>query len=163
MNTLFLAAEEEARRVGDPRPGAEHLVLAAFALPDGSAERAFARIGLDSDSFRAALANQHEDALRAVGVQVDESRSGGEPLEPSGNRRPFTVAPPTPTAQKLFKKIVKLVHREKSQLYGAYIVMVAAQTEHGTTARTLRSMGVEPETLVEAARTEIDALRTGNG
>jgi len=163
MNTLFLAAEEEAQRVGEPRPGVEHLVLAALGLPDGSGRRAFARVGTDSDAFRTAVAAQHHDALRAVGIEVNESPSDNESPEPIANRRPFTTAPPTPAAQKAFKKVTKLVSREKSQLYGAYVVLVAAQSEHGTTARAFRYMGVDTEVLAEAARAEIDALNAADG
>jgi hypothetical protein len=37
-------------------------------------------------------------------------------------------------------------------------VLVAAETEHGTTARALRQMNVDPLALAVAARTEIDVL-----
>jgi hypothetical protein len=37
LKTLCEAAEQHARRAGQDQPGAEHFVLAALDLPDGSA------------------------------------------------------------------------------------------------------------------------------
>jgi hypothetical protein len=54
--------------------------------------------------------------------------------------------------------VVPLVRKERSQLYGAYFVLAAAETEHGTTARALRHMNVDLTALAAAARSEIDAL-----
>lgn len=67
----------------------------------------------------------------------------------------------SPSGHELFRRVVKLVRNERSQLYGAYFVLVAAETEHGTTARALRQMNVDPTALAAAARTEIDLLNTG--
>jgi len=155
MNSVFLAAEEESFRVGESRPGAEHLVLAATGMSDGSARRALARVGTDPDVFRTALGRQHDADLRAVGIAVDDSLTDAGTDEPSGNRRPFTTAPPTPAAQKLFKTAAKLARKNKTDLYGAYILLVAAQTENGTTARTFRSMGLDLKLVESAALAEI--------
>ena len=156
MKALFDSAEASALQAGEPKPGAEYLVLAALDLPDGSARRAFERIGANPDQFRSAIAGQHAAALRAVGIEsIDDSLDGQIPA-PSPPRGPLRTAP---SAQKVFRKVVKLVRKEKSELYGAYIVLVAAQAEHGTTARALRHMGVDPEALGAAARTELDALK----
>ena len=48
------------------------------------------------------------------------------------------------------------MRKERSQLYGAYFVLVAAETEHGTTARALRQMGLDPVALAAAARAEVE-------
>lgn len=64
MSTLFPAAERAALAMGESEPGAEHLILAALDLPDGSAARAFERVGADPLGFREAVAAQHEQALR---------------------------------------------------------------------------------------------------
>jgi len=156
MNSLFLAAEEEAHRVGEPRPGAEHLVLAAMDMPDGTARRALARVGADPDAFRAALERLHDHDLRAAGITVDSGFADVGTDEPSGSRRPFTKAPPAPAAQKLFKTAAKLARKDKADLYGAYILVVAARTENGTTARTFRSMDLDLNLVESAALAEID-------
>ncbi|MGZ8476106.1 MAG: Clp protease N-terminal domain-containing protein, partial [Candidatus Limnocylindria bacterium] len=44
IKKLLTDAEVEARAMGEAEPGAEHLLLAALDLPDGSARRAFERL-----------------------------------------------------------------------------------------------------------------------
>lgn len=158
MGALFPAAEAEARADGETKAGAEYLVIAALDLPDGSARRAFERAGADPDAFRGAVRDQHAAALRGIGMQSinDETPEPSFPA-PVPTTGPVKTAP---SAHKLFRRIVKRVSRERSQLYGAYFVLAAAQTEYGTTARAIRHMGIEPATLAKAARTEIDLLRT---
>ncbi len=87
MNRLFTAAEKEAALVGEADYGTEHLILAAFDLPDGSAARAFKRVGVDPRAFRKAINDQHTEALRAIGIAPDDGRIDGplpEPTEPTG-------------------------------------------------------------------------------
>jgi hypothetical protein len=76
-----------------------------------------------------------------------------------------SAAPPrgpyrsTGSAQALFQRVTALVRAERSQLYGAWFVLAATEIEHGTTARSLRQPGVEPDVLARAARAELDAHR----
>jgi len=159
MNAMFPAAELEAKRLGEKAPGEEHLVLAALELPEGSARRAFERIGVDPVAFRMAIAKQRNDALRAAGIAaLDEDVEENAPKPDLS----FAVTRTSPSAQMVFKKVVELVRKEKSPLYGAYVVMVAAGIEQGKTAGALRSMGVDADALVEAARAEIDALEAAD-
>lgn len=155
MNTLFTAAEKEAALVGESEPGAEHLILASFDLPDGSTRRAFQRVGVYPQAFRDAIAEQNAEALRKIGIAPDDGVLDGRLAEPTPSRGPLRTKG---SSQNVFKKVVKLVKKERSQLYGAYIVLVAAEAEHGTTARALEHLGVHREALAEAARTELDAL-----
>ena len=61
---LLEGAEQASRARGEPRPGSEHLVLAALSLPDGTAASAFRRLGVDEDAFSEALAVQDVAAVR---------------------------------------------------------------------------------------------------
>ena len=70
IKALLTGAENEALRDGQTTPGAEHLFLSALALPEGSARRAFARIGIDPDGLRAAITAQHVEALGAIGIDA---------------------------------------------------------------------------------------------
>ncbi|MCP4963638.1 MAG: Clp protease [bacterium] len=155
MNTLFTAAEKEASLIGEAEYGTEHLILAAFDLPDGSAVRAFKRVGVDPHAFRKAINDQHAEALRAIGIAPDDGRIDGtlpelpEPTSPMKSKG---------SSQNVSKKVVKLVKKEKSQLYGAYIVLVAAEAETGSTSRALDTLGVHRDDLARAARIELDAL-----
>ena len=53
--TLCLKAEHYANERGLKEVGAEHFVLAALALPDGTARRVFERLGADPDGFADAI------------------------------------------------------------------------------------------------------------
>ncbi|MFW2382349.1 MAG: Clp protease N-terminal domain-containing protein [Acidimicrobiales bacterium] len=155
MNTLFTAAEKEAALVGEAEYGTEHLVLAAFDLPDGSAARAFKRVGVDPHAFRKAINDQHAEALRAIGIAPEDGRIDSQLPEPPDPKGPMKSKG---SSQNVFKKVVKLVKKEKSQLYGAYIILVAAEAEAGSTARALETLGVHRKDLAAAARIELDAL-----
>lgn len=156
MNELFPAADAVAAADGEPQAGAEHLLIAALDLDTGSARRAFEAAGADPDRFHDAVRAQHEEALRAVGLRPMSDPALDQHLPPPVPQdRPHRG---TPSGHALFRRVVDLVRKERSQLYGAYFVLVAAQTEHGTTARALRHLGVDPVALASAARTEIDLL-----
>lgn len=155
MNQLFTAAEKEALQVGESEPGDEHLILAAFELPDGSAERAFKRVGVYPKAFRDAVSKQHDDALRAMGIRPDRVDPASRiPTAPEQNK-PMRFKG---SSRNVFKRVVKMVKKEKTPLYGAHIVFMAAQAEHGTTARALAALGVTRDALAQAAREELDAL-----
>lgn len=154
MKQLFTLAETEAQHAGEAEPGAEHLLLAAIDLPDGSARRALERVGIEPAALREAIAGQHDDALRGVGIEAPTHASD----------TPSAVLPPGPyrskgSAQTLFQRVRELVTSEHSQLYGAWFVLAATETEHGTTVRALRRLGIEPDDLARAAHAELDALR----
>lgn len=68
ISTLCSVAERYASTRGEEGPGAEHFVLAALDLPDGSARRAFARLGADPARFGAAIEAQYQQALQSVGI-----------------------------------------------------------------------------------------------
>uniref|UniRef100_UPI0019639324 Clp protease N-terminal domain-containing protein n=1 Tax=Nonomuraea lactucae TaxID=2249762 RepID=UPI0019639324 len=55
INALLTGAEQRALERGEGVPGPEHLLMSALALPDGSARRAFERLGADPDAFAAAV------------------------------------------------------------------------------------------------------------
>ncbi len=100
---------------------------------------------------------QHADALRSVGIRpIDDDVLDRHSAPPVVDNRP-KAALRQPT--EMFRKVVKVVRKDRSQLYGAYFVLVAAQTEHGTIARALDHMGVDPADLASAARTELDLLK----
>lgn len=155
MDKLFATAEREAALMGERKPGAEHLVLAALQLREDSARRVFERVGADPDAFRTALSAQHADALRSVGVEPDEDAIDRALPEPVRSNRPMQFGA---SAREVFPRVVELVRADRSRISGAYIILAAAELEHGTTARTFAKMNVDRGELAAAARTEIDAL-----
>lgn len=148
IEALLTEAEAEARRAGDDLPGPEHLLLSAFGLPDGTARRAFERLGADPEAFREAVDTAHRQALHAVGVSV-----------PGGiERRLPPPAPPggvyrlTGPGQDVFQAAVKLAKAaEPSLLRGGHVVVAVCGQEHGTIARALEALGVDRRALAAAA------------
>ena len=140
MEKLFTVAEEDAARTGETRPGAEYLVTSSLQLSEGSARRSFERIDAAPDAFRDAVMGQYEDSPLSTDVT---------------SKRPTRYGV---SGRALFQEVVNLVREEKSQIYGAYIVLVAAQIEHGETPDILKQIGVDRYELASAARTELDTL-----
>ncbi|AEV84299.1 Clp protease ATP-binding protein [Actinoplanes sp. SE50] len=147
IKKLLTAAESEARRAGDELPGPEHLLLAAFDLPDDTARRAFERAGADPAGFRAAIDDTHQRAMHDVGVQV------------AGPDRPLPEAAPatgpyrlTAPGQEVFQAAVRLAKAGSgSPLRGAHVVAAIGGQQRGTVARALRTLGVERAALTAAA------------
>lgn len=159
INKLLTGAEAEAWRAGESLPGAEHLLLSAIALPDGSARRAFERVGADPDRLRGAIAAQHADALRGIGIQPPDDAALDAAM---GSDTPATakVFHSNASARGAFQEASKLARSEGSSgLVGAHVVAAVAQTEHGTASRALSEMGIDRASLADAAREEISADR----
>ena len=155
LGQLLLEAERLANAEGQHEPGAEHLMLAAMGLDDGTARRAFERVGADPFRFRDAIDKQYADALGSVGLKLAPG------LEV--NCTPAAVAPGQglDQAKPSVTAVVKRLSDESAlqvpahPLLGAHVILAAAHAEHTTAVRALRAMGVEPRALAEAARAEI--------
>ena len=154
IKTLLSGAEAEAQRAGDSLPGPEHLLLAAFDLPDGTARQAFERAGADPAGFRAAVDAAHRQALHGIGVQV------------AGDEEPLPEAAPpgglyrlTAPGQAVFQAAVRLAKAgQRSPLRGAHVVAAIGDQERGTVARALKTLGVDRGALTAAA----DEVLTGH-
>lgn len=153
---LLQHAEEIARHGGAETPGAEHLVLAALQLPDGTAARAFAQVGSSGDGFRSALEAQEAEDLARVGVHAPVERISEELPSPSA---PTGIYRSEPSAQELFRAAGDDARRRGGVLLGAHVVRAAAALQQGPTARALQRMGVDRDALRAAADTEIEAHR----
>jgi len=147
INALLTGAENEARQCGESVPGAEHLMISALALPDGSARRTFERVGADPDQFYRAISSLRVAAL--CSLRHDTADSTG----------PDTVLPLANTsAQRAFQVAVQLSKATKpSQLLGAHVILAICQMEHGTSAQALSSMGIDRAMLRAAAYEELGA------
>lgn len=152
IGALLTQAEEIARSGGAERPSAEHLVIAALQLPDGTAARALERLGSSATAFSAALAAQEADDLERIGVHADIDRIDSERPPPS---EPGGVYRTEPSAQQLFQAAGDDARRGGGALVGAHVLRAAAGLEHGPTARALRRMGINRTELQAAASAEI--------
>lgn len=154
IKLLLEGAERLAQQSGESLPGAEHLLLSALALPDGTARRAFERLGVDPDGLPSAIAEQHDDALRAVGIEVKTEFDAPAPAK----RGVYLSAP---SAQTTFKRAVEMSGKPKPRrLRGAHVILAVTEMERGTVARALSRMGVDRNELASAAREELAAPGT---
>lgn len=151
IRMLLDGAEAEANRAGESTPGAEHLLLAALDLPDGTARGAFERVGADPSALRQAIEEQHVEALRAVGIDADAGAEGAVSVAP----RAKGVYRSSGSAQSAFQAAGKLARKTRSQLVGAHVLLAIADMEHGTAIRAVRSLGIDVDALAAAAREEV--------
>ncbi|MFC0451823.1 Clp protease N-terminal domain-containing protein [Rhodococcus jostii] len=146
MKTLFAETEAEADRLGDREPGLEHLLLGAFALPDGTAGRVFENLGSSRDALREAIVRVHGDALAAAGMTDAGDATSALSRPRTG---PLRLTEP---AQAAFRNAAALAKSERRPIVGADIVAAVATITHGTAARALESLGLTRSAVVDAAR-----------
>ncbi len=149
VKQLLEGAEAEAHSAGEAQPGAEHLLLAALALPDGSARRAFAAAGADPDGLRDAIAASHADALRSIGFESPPDDALDAAIPPGPARGAYRS---NASARSAFQAASDLARAGSGPLLGAHVVAAVAGLEHGTAPRALAVLGVERTALAAAAR-----------
>jgi ATP-dependent Clp protease ATP-binding subunit ClpA len=163
INALLTGAENLARDAGEKVPGAELLVISALALPDGTARRAFARVGADPDEFSTSVTALPAAALRAAGLvtanapAADIPAAGTPAVAHADSTSPDPdVTPVNASAQQAFQVAVRLSKATKpSQLLGAHVILAICQMKPTTAVRALRSMGVDLDLLRAAAAEEL--------
>jgi ATP-dependent Clp protease ATP-binding subunit ClpA len=151
IHDLLTMSEKIAHHSGDELPGAEHLLLSAILLPDGTARRAFQRIEVDPADLSAAIAAAHADALAAIGLR--------DPLDPDPFKEPGSkLYRAKPSADQAFQVAAALSKEPGSRrLLGAHVVQAVARQSAGTAARALAALGVDSAALDAAAASEIHA------
>ena len=154
IKTLCLGAERHAQQSGEDMPGAEHFLLSAIELQDGTARRAFERLGADPSALRMAISAQYDAALRGIGLDPGGVRAdNNDPGPVPSNHRIYDAQP---SGQAVMKELAARKGKDKdTPLLGAHVVAVVASMKLGVAARALRAMGVDPEALCAAARTEV--------
>ncbi len=154
ISQLISGADEQANKLGDIEPGAEHYVLSALELPDGSAKRVFDRVGIDVSRYKAAIQEQYSAALSSVGISADIIE---ENLEPVQNPKVFKSS--KPSGQAVMKLLYELKKKDKDRpLMGAHVISVVAGIEHGVVARVFSIMGIERSQLTQAVNDELASV-----
>lgn len=165
IDALLTTAERESVALGDEIPGAEHLLLAALALPDGTARTAIGTLGLTDADVRRAVVEVHAGALRGLGLAIGEDDRLPDvtpAATPDGASVPLGRGAyrSTPTAQRVFQRAVELSkHRRPAILRGADVVAAVGELTAGTAARALDLLAVDRAALAEAAREASVAVR----
>jgi ATP-dependent Clp protease ATP-binding subunit ClpA len=150
IKKLLERAEVVARELGEEEPGAEHLLLASFDLPDGATARVLGRFDIDEAGLRRAIVGQHADALVTAGVDASVAEhladapalEGGPPIGPYRSKV---------SAQEAFQAAGDLARSSKERFGGAHVVAAVAAMEHGMAARALDRLGVDRAALADAA------------
>lgn len=152
LGKLIPGADKEAHMMGEEEPGAEHFLLSALELPDGTAQRVFVRVGADPKQFRAAIKKQYSDALKAIGVDAKILEAEPEPV--TSNRILHNAKP---SGQAVMKELYALKCHDKDRpLLGAHVVDVVARMKFGVAARALKEMGVDQDAILTAVKEELD-------
>lgn len=150
ISKLISGADEQAGLNGEEKPGAEHFVLSALSLEDGSAERVFEKIGTDANKFRDAINQQYSDALSSIGISSEATETTPEPVE--SNK---AVHNSQPSGQELMKSLYAIKQIDKDRpLLGAHVIGVAAEMERGVVARAFKVMGIDRRQLAKLAKEE---------
>ncbi len=163
MNECLPLAERLAAADGVEEGGAEYLVLAALALDEGSAARAFTAVDLEPTDFAAAVEAAHADALASIGVTArPPTHAAGSTPRSSHQRGPLRSGP---TSHRLFRATIDEVRAADQPLSGAAVLAAACRAaldpaNHSTTSRALRRLDVDLVALESAARIEAAAAGT---
>jgi ATP-dependent Clp protease ATP-binding subunit ClpA len=155
IGKLIPGADKQANMLGEEKPGAEHFLLSALDLKDGTAKRVFDRVGIDTKKYRDAIKAQYDEALRSVGISHKDLEIDHEPIESDR-----VLHDSQPSGQNLMKSLYALKKQDKDlPLLGAHIIIVAAAIEYGVVPRVFKVLGVDRDLLAKAAREEIDSLQ----
>lgn len=154
LSTVISDSLERAQRSGDEHAGAQHLVFAALAMEDGTAAALLAEFGASGESFAAAVAAQHGEALRGLGIADELAEASGASIEPGTGKYGKADA----TYEQAVKHIYELhnANGDHRQLISAYVLGGAAQVGRGVAARAFTSLGVDVAELIDRARTTGD-------
>ena len=156
IKQLLTDAEAIAREMGEEEPGAEHLLLSAIGLPDGSAGRVLGSVGIDADRIRTALRDEQADALVSAGVPRETAEAMADPTPLGAAGTPILYGA-GPSGREVFQEASKLARSSKQRLAGAHVVAAIAGLERGTMPRVLDRLGVGRQQLADAARAELSA------
>jgi ATP-dependent Clp protease ATP-binding subunit ClpA len=156
IKQLLTDAEAIAREMGEEEPGAEHLLLSAIGLPEGSAGRVLGSVGIDADRIRTALRDEQADALVSAGVPRETAEAMADPTPLGAAGTPILYGA-GPSGREVFQEASKLARSSKQRLAGAHVVAAIAGLERGTMPRVLDRLGVGRQQLADAARAELAA------
>ncbi len=131
----IVAAVEEARATGRGSVEAEHLLLALASHPDLRA------LGLDHGELAAALAQEEERSLAAVGIAAGDFAMG------VGHRNPRRPKLATSAKLALQRAVTTAVKRGDRRIRAAHLLHGVLAAEHGRVPRTLRIAGIDIDEL----------------
>lgn len=151
LKLLCEGAESHALQDAQREPGAEHFLLAALDLPDGSARRAFEQANADPDALRAAVEQQYIDALGSIGLKAE--------LPPAPLMSPNPGVYRVGSSGQQMMQALAATRKDHKPLLGVHVVAIVAGMPHGVATRALHAMGVDSVMLKSAADTIAESSR----
>lgn len=152
MRALLEAAERESAAVGEAEPGAEHVVLAALAMPDRTAADTLAELGVDAAQLREAIEQVHVEALSGVGINHGQAATpvpaGRGIYRAKGSTRDLLTA--TAAARRALGD---------RHFTSAHVLIGACELPHGTLPRALQRLGLNRDALGTAAQRHANPRR----
>lgn len=154
LTRLCTLAEELAIQNGRPKPGSEHFIVAALALPDQTAAHAFELLGINETQFLEALAAQRSDALASVKVIAPAAGSATLASVPHPPKSVLYEA--EPSGQFIVQRLAETREaRAERSLLGADVLLAAAQENYTSSSRAFQRLGVSGSQLTESANQAI--------
>ena len=163
-----VAAQEQARRLGDQHIGTEHLLLGLIAQPTALSARLLAGHGLDAATAERIIAatpvdsatDLDADALAAIGIDLNAVRDRVEAAfgpgaldQPSerGGRRGRTLAGHLPLTRRA-KRSLELALREAQRLHHGYLgdghlLLGLIGQADSSASRVIVAAGIDPDQL----------------
>jgi ATP-dependent Clp protease ATP-binding subunit ClpA len=132
------AAEAHASLLGSPTVEAEHLLLALAEF-----QPVLAGFGLDHDGVVAALEEERERSLRAVGISVADFD-----LPPAPLTRPRMAASSKLALERAVRAAVARSHK---RIAGGHLLLGVLAADAGTVPRALAIAGVDRQELRDRA------------
>lgn len=153
LKILCETALVEAEAEGLAEVGAEHFLLAAFELPDGTARNSFRSFAVDREGLRAAIQRHYAEALAAAGALPGAMPP---PLPITKSASPWATLPSSASGRAVLERL-SLKGPTGEPLCGADVILAALAARRGVVPRLLAALGIPREALELAARTERDA------
>jgi ATP-dependent Clp protease ATP-binding subunit ClpA len=162
--------QDEARRLGQDRIGTEHLLLGVLGGADTVGARALAELGIDAERVREEAANAtpataptrgDEEALRTIGIDLDEVRRAAEETFGPGALDRGTPGraghiPFRPEAKKALELALREALRLGHKHIGTeHVLLGIVRDPDGAAAALLRGLGITADRVREAVLRQI--------
>ena len=175
--SVVTLAQQEARQLGRPNIGTQHLLLGILGAPDTAGARALDALGVGErdmredvrrlDRDRSAFSDQDVDALRSVGIDLDKVRrtveetfgQGALERAATAGGRPWAGhVPLTPGSKKALELALReAMHLGHPSIGTEHLLLGLVRHDTCSAARILAARGADRERVRAAVLREIAA------
>jgi ATP-dependent Clp protease ATP-binding subunit ClpA len=175
--SVVTLAQQEARKLGRPNIGTQHLLVGILGAPDTAGARALDWLGIGEpdvredvrrlDRDRSAFSDQDADALQSVGIDLDEvRRTVEETFGPGALERAATAGgrswagyvPLTPGSKKALELALReAIHLGHRSIGTEHLLLGLVRDDRCSAATILAARGADRERVRAAVLREIAA------